>query len=119
MWYDDIYMLQEGRNWIKINQKLPQVSAYGISVTYKESIVIIRGGDKDRHFNSVISYTWKEDGIELVKYPSLPCPLAFMAGTLVNNLIVVAGGIEYIPVAPTFENVLGLIWKIYRMAGLI
>jgi N-acetylneuraminate epimerase len=92
VWYDDIYMLVDDQRWIKLEQKLPTRLAYGISVEYRDEIIIV-GGNDDKNFHSeVFGLKWNGSLFQTKKYPSLPIPLASMAGTIINNLIIVAGG---------------------------
>lgn len=91
-WYDDIYMLQEGKNWVKLAEKLPFPLAYGVSISYKEKIIIIGGNNETGFSDKVFEYEWNGKNLDLKYYPDLPVPIANMAGTGVNNLIIVAGG---------------------------
>lgn len=91
-WYDDIYMLAEGANWVKLKQKLPYPLAYGVSVTCKDKIILIGGNDDTKHSAKVTAYSWRADSLEIIPYPDLPVTMANMCGSVVNSLIVIAGG---------------------------
>jgi N-acetylneuraminate epimerase len=92
VWYDDIYMLTEENKWIMIEQKLPGRLAYGITVDYKDEIILVGGNDESNFHTGVIGLRWNGSAFSFREYPSLPVPLASMAGALVNDLIIVAGG---------------------------
>lgn len=91
-WYDDIYMLQEGGNWINLVDKLPLPLGYGVSVSYKEKIIIIGGNNELGYSDKVFEYKWNGQSLDIKKYPDLPIPIANMAGTLIDNVVIIAGG---------------------------
>lgn len=91
-WYDNIYMLQHGKVWVKLEEKLPFPLAYGVSISYKENMIIIGGSNEIQHSDKVIGYKWNGKNLQILNYPDLPIPLANMAGTLVDNLAIIAGG---------------------------
>ena len=100
-WYNGIYMLQEGGKWIKIKQELPAAAGYGVSVSYKGEIILIGGCNAELHLDTVFGYTWTGEDLKLKSYPSLPHPLAYMTGGIIENVIVVAGGAEFPGAAAT------------------
>ncbi len=92
IWYDVIFMLDEKSGWSRLEQKLPTPLAYGIAVDYKDEIIIV-GGNDDKDFHSaVFGLHWDGHSLKQRNLPPLPKVLANMAGTLVGNLIIVAGG---------------------------
>jgi len=91
-WYDNIYRLQDGKVWVRLEEKMPSPLAYGVSISYKENIIIIGGNNENRHSDKVIGFTWEDQHLEILTYPDLPVPLSNMAGTLVGHLAVIAGG---------------------------
>lgn len=91
-WYDTIYMLQEGKDWVELREKLPCPLGYGVSITYNEKIIIIGGNNETFYSDKVFEYEWNGQILDFKCYPDLPVPLAHMAGTLVNNLVIIAGG---------------------------
>ena len=64
-WYDDIYMLQEGGNWIKLADKLPLPLGYGVSVSYKEKIIIIGGNNEFGYSDKVFEYKWNGQSLDI------------------------------------------------------
>jgi N-acetylneuraminic acid mutarotase len=91
-WYDNIYMLKDGKEWVKLQEKLPFPLAYGVSVSYKGNIIIIGGYNENLYSSKVIAYKWNGSRLQVLNYLDLPVPLASMAGTVVKNLAVIAGG---------------------------
>ena len=92
IWYDWIFRLTENKNWVKMDVHLPGPLAYGITVEFKDEIIIVGGNDDKAFHQQVYSLEWNGKNFNYKEYPSLPVPLANMAGALVNNIIVVAGG---------------------------
>ena len=91
-WYEDIYMLQKGKTWVKIKEKLPCPLAYGVSISYKENIILIGGNNGDQYSNKTFGYRWNGEFLQSLTYPDLRVSLANMAGALVNNLAIIVGG---------------------------
>ncbi len=101
IWWEDIYVLErvsEGKyQWLTDERfKLPRPSAYGVSVSTPDGIVCIGGCDAEKCHKEVFQLKWdpvaRQFATEVM--PSLPRPLAFMAGAMVGNTLFVAGGQE-------------------------
>lgn len=91
-WYDEIYMFQESKDWVKLADKLPSPLGYGITVSYKNQFIIVGGNHAAGYSDKVYGYEWTDGRLKMVHYPQLPVPLANMAGALVGQLIILAGG---------------------------
>lgn len=91
VWHNNIFMFKDGK-WIELKEKLPFESGYGISVSYKGKIILAGGNNQDGYSDQVIGYEWNGDTLEMENYPKLPFPLAHMCGTLLGDLIIIAGG---------------------------
>lgn len=94
-WYDHIYFLtDEDGTWQRAAQHLPYPLGYGVSVNYKDEVILIGGSNAEQHHRKVFSLTYEDDSIRFnYRFPDLPIPLANMAGTLVDHTIYIAGGI--------------------------
>lgn len=81
--------------WIKIGE-MPEEAAYGVSVTYKDTMYFVGGCNLNGSLTWVYSLTL--EGEELIprikKCPLLPCTMDNMAGTVVNGQLIVAGGLQ-------------------------
>jgi len=99
-WYDEIYTLQNGKVWVKANQSLSEPSAYGISVSYENKIILVGGSNAGGHLSRVKSLEWVGEKIVQNELPHLPFPLANMGGTLIGDLIVIFGGSSGVSEAP-------------------
>lgn len=91
-WYDHIYMLEAGGAWQRLDLAMREPLAYGVSVTYGNQIIVAGGcGDRD-YSDKVSAYQWINGKLQQSVLPDLPEPRAFMAGAIVGNLLIIAGG---------------------------
>jgi N-acetylneuraminic acid mutarotase len=97
VWHDRVFALDlRARNagWRDAG-RLPAALAYGVSLTVPEGVLLIGGGNAERHVADVRLMTLDRGGrLAFRELPSLPAPLAQMAGALVGRHVHVAGGIE-------------------------
>lgn len=91
VWYKDIFMFKNG-SWTALAEKLPAECGYGVSISYKDEIILIGGNNQTGYTNRVTSCKWTGKALETERYPDLPYPLSNMCGALVAGFIVVAGG---------------------------
>lgn len=106
-WYDDIYRFTENNQWEKLPQKMPSPLGYGVSVSYKEEIIVIGGNDINGHTATVSSYKWNGAALEMKQYPALPFSLSNMAGAIVGNLMILTGG-NQTPSSPASNTCIAL-----------
>ena len=96
-WNDRVFALGEGADrWEGIG-KLPRSMGYGVSVVWRDTVIMIGGADRERHYAEVYAIQYAEGMLQISQMPSLPTPLANACGALVNDVIYVAGGL----VSPT------------------
>jgi SSS family transporter len=93
VWYDNIYVLSEkASSWKLATKKLPKPLAYGVSVTYRNKIILVGGNNAKGYYSDVYSVEYNNGKIQIDTLPSLPYPIANMTGTLVGNTLFIAGG---------------------------
>ena len=93
VWYDNIYLLSKKASaWKLATKKLPRPLAYGISVSYRNKIILVGGNNTEGYYSEVYSVEYNEGKIQIDTLPSLPYPIANMTGTLVGNTLFIAGG---------------------------
>lgn len=95
VWHDRLFALDlrhPGSTWKEIG-KLPAPNGYGVSLTLPEGVLLIGGGDAKEHFRTVRLLSLAEGKPAYRELPSLPVPLAQMAGALVGRHVHVCGGI--------------------------
>ncbi len=92
-WYDSIYVLDSSSGkWCVANQKLPRPLAYGVSATWKDTLICVGGSDGEHHYDHVFSLRLIKDSIQIDQLPSLPQPCAEMCGALIGSQLYIAGG---------------------------
>ena len=99
IWHDKIHVLEKDKSgdylWLTDNNfKLPRPLAYGVSINTPDGIVCIGGCDSQACYKDVFLLRWNSrlKKIEIESLPSLPGALGFMSGSLVGNVIYIAGG---------------------------
>jgi N-acetylneuraminate epimerase len=97
VWHDTLYALdlsapEEG--WRSVG-RLPQARGYGVSLSSREGVIWIGGGDAARHFRDVSLLSLDANGCPAFhNLPDLPVCLAQMSGALVGRIIHICGGTE-------------------------
>jgi len=92
-WYDRIYVLERNSLvWRIAKEKLPVPLAYGVSMSYKNNIIIVGGSDGNQHYSRVYNLQYKNGNLKIDTLVSLPFPLANMSGSLVGDVLFIAGG---------------------------
>ena len=97
VWHDTLYALDldtPETGW-KIIGHLPQPNGYGVSLSVREGVVLIGGGDASRHFREVWLLTLTADGQPQFRpLPPLAVSLAQMCAAQVGRQIHLCGGIQ-------------------------
>lgn len=89
---------QRGEAW-QLAGHLPWERAYGVSIQLDEGILLIGGSDATRHYADCWRLRWQRGKLELEPFPSLPVPLAEMAGARVGDTVYLVGGIRNVGAA--------------------
>ncbi len=108
VWYDSVFVLPnpEGQ-WLN-GFKLPCPVGYGVSITTKQGVLCVGGGDAKEHFRDVFLLGWTNGQIQTKPLPPLPQPLANACGALVGETVFIAGGIA----KPDATNSLKNFWAL-------
>lgn len=93
-WYDHIFVLPPGGSWQLSPVRLPAASGYGVSVSWRDKVIVAGGCNESAHLADVYSYEWKYGRMVTEPLPDLPRPLAYMTGALLGDILVVLGGSE-------------------------
>ena len=94
VWYDVIFRLREDGTWERMSQALPARMAYGVSAAYGDELILVGGSNERVFLADVWAMRWTQGQLTFRKLPSLPFPLANMAGCRAGKLLIVAGGNE-------------------------
>lgn len=94
VWSDIVYMLHApNARWEEVG-RLPKPSAYGVSASWRDAMVVVGGGDAVRNFRDCYLLRWDETRIAFEELPELPLPMSNCCGAVVGDTIYVAGGQE-------------------------
>ena len=107
-WYDSTFILKDPTASWQSGPALPRPIAYGVSISYNNSLICIGGGDAKQHFAEVFSLQWDGQKLISTKFPDLPKPAAFMAGALAGDTVYIIGGIQ----APADTAALNTLWSL-------
>ena len=92
-WYDRIYILEKNSSqWKLADEKLANPLGYGVSVTYKDQIILVGGSNEKSHYSNVYTLKYQDGKVKIDSLVSLPFPLANMTGALVGDILFIAGG---------------------------
>ncbi|MEO6875832.1 MAG: galactose oxidase [Opitutaceae bacterium] len=94
IWHDSIFALAEpGAVWREIG-RLPKPSAYGVSATWRDTMVLAGGGDAQGNSRDSRLMRWDGTRLAFEALPPLPITIANGCGTVVGDIFYVAGGQE-------------------------
>ena len=92
VWHDSIFTLDHPKADWKNAGKLPNLLAYGISVTLNEGMLCTGGSDSKQHYADCFLVSLENNQLKFTPYPSLPKPCANMCGVKIGDLVYLAGG---------------------------
>lgn len=93
-WTDQIFVLESLTGQWKEAGRLPNKLGYGVSITYKNSLILLGGSNEKGHHADVLRLDYKKGEIKISNLPKLPHPIANTCGVLLGNVIYVMGGID-------------------------
>lgn len=95
IYYDEILMIDTNnpQSWSVIG-KLPETSAYGVSIQLNNSALWIAGNSATESFKDVFRVSLQNENIVLDSLPQLPATFDNFAGCAINDLVFVGGGNE-------------------------
>ncbi len=93
-WHDAVYVLEPGAEAWQTGFKLPRPLAYGVSLSLDAGVVCIGGDDADTFHDDVFLLRYEEGTVTTTLLPSLPHPLAYSAGAVLDGRVYVAGGLR-------------------------
>ena len=77
-WYDRIYVLEQSSNsWKIADKKLANPLGYGVSVTYKDKVIIVGGSNGKSHYSDVYTLYYQNGKVEIDSLVSLPFPIIY------------------------------------------
>jgi N-acetylneuraminic acid mutarotase len=91
-WTDVVFVLEKPTGEWKVTGRLPRPLGYGVSATYRNGAVCVGGGDAVNHYSDAFRLEWRDGKLTTTALPPLPEPIANGCGTLVGDVLYVAGG---------------------------
>ena len=92
VWLDTIHVYEAGNDaWATVG-RLEHALAYGASVSTTEGLICVGGSDGERHYADAFILRHAQGKIERRELPDLAGPLAFHAGALVGDTVLICGG---------------------------
>lgn len=102
-WYDKVFALENPTGSWKEVGKLARPLGYGISLSWKNSVVCLGGGDAESNYNDAFILRYSSGKVETEQLPAMPSSLINGCGALINDVIYVMGGIQT-PTDSTHDN---------------
>ncbi len=109
VWHDRVLVLEEPEGpWREVPTRLPRPLAYGVALSWNDSLLCLGGGDATRHHADSFSLRWDGTRLVIETLPPLPTGVAFAAGALLGDTAFVAGGLD----APGATAPLHALWSL-------
>lgn len=103
VWYDQVYALEEPHGSWKQIGRLPKPRAYGVSVSWHDSIICVGGSDAKEHTSEVFRLSYKNSKLVIEPLANLPVTQANACGAIVDGVLIVSGGLNH-PDATECQN---------------
>ena len=104
VWRNEIYVLEEKADAWKKAGALPRNRGYGVSLTWKNTLICVGGSNEDGHLKDVLILSYNKGNVQMDTLPSLPTVLANACGAVLNDIIYIAGGLSK-PDSPEAEKI--------------
>lgn len=94
VWHDRVFILSAPDGLWREAGRLPRVSGYGVSATWRDAVVLAGGGDARSNFSDAFLMRWDGTRLSFEGLPPLPVTTANSCGAVVGDTLYVAGGQE-------------------------
>lgn len=95
VWSPNIYQLDSPEGTWRAAGKLDRPLAYGASVSIDEGLLLIGGGDSEKHYPDVLLLRPDEEGVfETERLSELPIPSAYCAAIVHDRKVYVVSGMQ-------------------------
>lgn len=94
VWTDQVFTLGGAEQEWKLLGHLPRPLGYGMSVNWKDKMILVGGSNEEGHSDQVYQLEIINGKLKLTNLQSLPHPIANTCGALVGDTLYVLGGIE-------------------------
>lgn len=93
-WHDWIFVLEKPDGQWRQAGLLPRPMGYGVSLTYKDAILLLGGGDALTHYPDVQMMRYADGKLSTQSLTPMPAPLINACGVIAGDRVYIAGGIE-------------------------
>ena len=90
-WYDEIFALEELSGTWKMVGNLPKPMGYGVSLTWRNGVICLGGGDAGRNFTDAFVLRYEHGKIETETLPDLPAPVVNGTGVVADDIVYLMG----------------------------
>lgn len=94
VWHDRVFALAAPAGAWREAGRLPRANGYGVSATWRDTVVLAGGGDARENFRDCHLLRWDGTRLVFLPLPPLPVATANVCGALVGDTFFVAGGQE-------------------------
>lgn len=94
IWQDRVFALATPNGLWREAGRLPRANGYGVSATWRDTVVLAGGGDAQGNFCDAYLMRWDGQQLTFDRLPPLPVATANACGTVVADTLYVAGGQE-------------------------
>jgi N-acetylneuraminate epimerase len=92
VWTDAVFVLEKPTGEWKIAGWLPRPLGYGVSATHRDGVLCVGGSNATHHYTDVFRLEWRDGKLTTTALLPLPEPFANGCGTLVGEVLYIAGG---------------------------
>lgn len=107
-WSDRIFALEKGAAQWKEIGRLPKPMGYGVSLTWRDQLVMLGGADQQEHYRDAYLLRYADDQLVTDTLPDLPEPNAYASGALIGDVVYIAGGLD----APQAQSCKHSFWSL-------
>lgn len=90
-WSDQVFALAAGSEEWQLVGRLPRSMGYGVSLPWRDGVLLIGGADQQQHYRDVYVLNYKQE-LVIDTLPDLPEPLAYACGAMAGDTLYIAGG---------------------------
>ena len=94
VWTEAIFVLERPTGSWQRAGNLPRTLGYGACATHRDTVVCVGGGNARGHYADAFRLRWSQGQLSIDALPSLPKPLANLAGAIVGDTFFAIGGLE-------------------------
>jgi N-acetylneuraminic acid mutarotase len=91
-WHDTVFVLERPNASWKVAGRLPRPLGYGVSATYRNTVICAGGRNETGHSAGVFRLEWKQGRLTTTALPDLRRPVANACGAVLGDVLYIVGG---------------------------